>query len=66
MANGDKRRLTIAKPVAPAPARAPKRPTRAEAEEAIRTLLLWAGDDPAREGLRDTDRKSTRLNSSHT
>ncbi len=30
------------------------RPTRAEAEAAIRTLIRWAGDDPAREGLRDT------------
>lgn len=28
-----------------------KRPTRAEAEAAVRTLLLWAGDDPDREGL---------------
>jgi GTP cyclohydrolase I len=27
------------------------RPTRAEAEEAVRTLIRWAGDDPAREGL---------------
>jgi len=27
------------------------RPTREEAEEAIRTLLRWAGDDPDREGL---------------
>ena len=27
------------------------RPTRAEAEAAVRTLLLWAGDDPDREGL---------------
>ncbi|MGE5505830.1 MAG: GTP cyclohydrolase I FolE [Actinomycetota bacterium] len=27
------------------------RPTRAEAEEAVRTLLRWAGDDPDREGL---------------
>jgi len=27
------------------------RPTREEAEEAVRTLLRWAGDDPAREGL---------------
>lgn len=33
---------------------APRRPSRAEAEEAVRTLILWAGDDPAREGLRDT------------
>jgi GTP cyclohydrolase IA len=30
------------------------RPTRQEAEEAVRTLLRWAGDDPAREGLIDT------------
>lgn len=30
------------------------RPSRAEAEEAVRTLIKWAGDDPAREGLRDT------------
>jgi GTP cyclohydrolase IA len=30
------------------------RPSRAEAEAAVRTLLRWAGDDPAREGLRDT------------
>ncbi|QQS11438.1 MAG: GTP cyclohydrolase I FolE [Rhodospirillales bacterium] len=27
------------------------KPTRAEAEDAVRTLLRWAGDDPAREGL---------------
>ena len=36
------------------------RPTRAEAEEAIRTLLRWAGDDPAREGLRDTPERVVR------
>jgi GTP cyclohydrolase IA len=28
--------------------------TREEAEEAVRTLILWAGDDPDREGLRAT------------
>ena len=33
------------------------RPTREEAEAAVRTLLLWAGDDPDREGLRDTPRR---------
>ena len=33
------------------------RPTQAEAEEAIRTLLLWAGDDPGREGLLDTPKR---------
>ena len=30
------------------------RPTRVEAEAAVRTLIRWAGDDPAREGLLDT------------
>ncbi|MDX2238634.1 MAG: GTP cyclohydrolase I FolE [Hyphomonadaceae bacterium] len=30
------------------------RPTREEAKAAVRTLLAWAGDDPTREGLRDT------------
>lgn len=28
--------------------------TRAAAEDAVRVLLRWAGEDPAREGLRDT------------
>ncbi len=31
-----------------------RRPSRADAEAAVRTLLQWAGDDPDREGLRDT------------
>jgi GTP cyclohydrolase IA len=30
------------------------RPSREEAEAAVRTLLRWAGDDPAREGLAGT------------
>lgn len=33
---------------------AANKPTRAEAEDAVRTLIRWAGDDPAREGLVDT------------
>ncbi len=33
------------------------RPTRQEAEAAVRTLLAWAGDDPQREGLIDTPRR---------
>lgn len=32
-------------------------PTQEQAEEAVRTLLLWAGDDPSREGLLDTPRR---------
>jgi GTP cyclohydrolase IA len=31
-----------------------RRPTREEAEEAVRILIRWAGDDPAREGLLGT------------
>ena len=33
------------------------RPSRDEAEAAVRTLLRWAGDDPDREGLRDTPKR---------
>jgi GTP cyclohydrolase I len=36
------------------------RPSREEAEQAIETLLRWAGDDPAREGLRDTPARVAR------
>ena len=31
--------------------------TQADAEEAVRTLLRWAGEDPAREGLLDTPKR---------
>ena len=31
--------------------------TRDQAEEAVRTLLRWAGEDPAREGLLDTPKR---------
>ena len=31
-----------------------ERPSRSEAEDAVRTLIRWAGDDPLREGLIDT------------
>jgi GTP cyclohydrolase I len=50
----------IVKPLRALEARPPeleKPPTRAEAEAAVRTLLRWAGDDPAREGLVDTPRR---------
>jgi len=36
------------------------RPTRDEAEDAVRTLLRWAGDDPNREGLLDTPARVVR------
>ena len=36
------------------------RPTQTEAEQAVRTLLRWAGDDPTREGLLDTPARVAR------
>ena len=36
------------------------RPTRADAEAAVRTLIRWAGDDPDREGLRNTPTRVVR------
>jgi len=36
------------------------RPSRKEAEAAVRTLLRWAGDDPEREGLQDTPARVAR------
>ncbi|MBL6454941.1 GTP cyclohydrolase I FolE [Belnapia sp. T6] len=36
------------------------RPSRAEAEAAVRTLLRWSGDDPDREGLVDTPARVAR------
>src|ERR1700752_818921 len=33
------------------------RPSREEAEAAVRVLLRWAGNDPSREGLRDTPKR---------
>ena len=40
--------------------RAVSRPTRSEAEAAVRTLLQWAGDDPDREGLLGTPSRVVR------
>ena len=37
-----------------------KRPTQEEAEAAVRTLIEWAGDDPAREGLLETPKRVTK------
>ncbi len=33
------------------------KPTQQQAEEAVRTLIKWAGDNPDREGLRDTPKR---------
>jgi GTP cyclohydrolase I len=37
-----------------------RRPSRAEAEEAVRTLIRWTGDDPHREGLAGTPERVAR------
>lgn len=51
-----------AKPLAVAPIASdpPKRPSREEAEAAVRTLIAWAGDDPTREGLLETPARVTK------
>lgn len=36
-----------------------RRPNKSEAEEAVRVLLRWAGEDPNREGLLDTPHRVT-------
>jgi len=36
------------------------RPSRAEAEKAVRTLIEWAGENPDREGLRETPQRVVR------
>ena len=41
-------------------ATAERRPDRAAAEAAVRTLISYAGDDPAREGLHDTPSRVVR------
>jgi GTP cyclohydrolase I len=38
----------------------PNRPSRSDAEDAVRTLIRWAGDDPDREGLRGTPARAAR------
>ena len=40
-------------------------PTREEAEDAVKILLRWAGDDPAREGLQDTPGRVVRAYEEH-
>lgn len=53
--------MNIVSPVARAEtAASTPRPTREEAEAAVRTLLRWAGDDPNREGLVDTPARVAR------
>lgn len=46
--------------VSPHMERQSDRPTREEAEAAVRTLIRWAGDDPDREGLIETPKRVTK------
>lgn len=52
--------IATGSPIAADNAASTGRPTREEAEEAIRTLLRWAGEDPTREGLIDTPARVAR------
>ncbi len=40
-------------------------PTLEEAQEAVRTLIAYAGDDPNREGVRDTPVRVTQSYGEH-
>ena len=37
-----------------------QRPGRAEVEAAVRTIIRWTGEDPERDGLRETPARVTR------
>ncbi len=50
----------VVKSFAKRPGQPMERPTREEAEAAVRTLIRWAGDDPDREGLLDTPKRVAR------
>ena len=50
---------TLSADIARAPEPAVPRPSREEAEAAVRTLIAYAGDDPNREGLLDTPKRVT-------
>jgi GTP cyclohydrolase IA len=50
----------VVKPFVPAlqePKKKIRKPSRGEVEQAVKTLLLWTGDDPDREGLLDTPKR---------
>lgn len=52
--------MTTEKPLSIVKSPSKGRPSREQAEDAIRTLLRWAGDDPDREGLLDTPARVVR------
>jgi GTP cyclohydrolase I len=53
-------RPVLSESVSAAPVPAVPRPSREEAEAAVRTLIAYAGDDPNREGLLDTPKRVTK------
>lgn len=50
----------LTRPATTTPQSTPAQPSREQAEEAVRVLLRWAGEDPTREGLRDTPSRVVR------
>jgi GTP cyclohydrolase I len=57
---------SVVKKIRPdAAAGAVQRPSQEEAEAAVRTLLAWLGEDPAREGLKDTPRRVVNAHREH-
>jgi GTP cyclohydrolase I len=48
---------TVGKKISRIPTKNLERPSRKEAEDAVHTLLRWAGEDPSREGLTDTPKR---------
>ncbi len=47
----------MGKKISRIPAKNVERPSREEAENAVHTLIRWAGEDPSREGLADTPKR---------
>ena len=52
--------LSLTKTPTPADTNSTGRPSEAEVEAAVRTLIAWAGDNPAREGLLETPQRVAR------
>ena len=52
--------MSTDKPLSVVKSSSTERPSRDQAEDAVRTLLRWAGDDPDREGLQDTPARVVR------
>jgi GTP cyclohydrolase I len=60
MSRHHRRRQALAQKKKTTRSKRKRRPSRKAAEEAVETLLLWAGEDPRREGLVDTPKRVAR------